>query len=263
MKEITTGEVFTNKYGTKAIIKAIEIEIKNNKKTKVFTLETEKNEKVIATKIQLTKGSWEGKKEKKNREDDEEKKKKIEKNMAYDIHLSERQRGGYLLSIDQSTLGTGLSIISVDGEQEIVHTEIIPVDENTNYIKRTREIIIRLEELLKDYWIVCISIEGIYLDLSMAFKNMILAKISAYEKLSYLKSRIIELCLDYEIQFTVVPAATWKAYFKINYEKRNREEQKKMSQEIIETLTTRVYDHDVTDSLLQGRYVLENKIFFS
>ena len=29
---------------TKAIIKAIEIEIKNNKKTKVFTLETEKND---------------------------------------------------------------------------------------------------------------------------------------------------------------------------------------------------------------------------
>ena len=120
-----------------------------------------------------------------------------------------------------------------------------------------------LEELQKEHSIECVAIEGIYLDLSVSFKNAISSKVEAYEKLSYLKARIIEFCLDFGYQFTVVPAATWKSYFKINYEKRTRDEQKKMSQQIVQELTDRIYEHDVSDSLLIGKYVVENKISVS
>ena len=242
-----------NKYGEEAEIVS---EVKEGRKT-VITIVTKNNEILEISKVSMTKGTWQGTKAKTKRLKEEKTKKRKEKNKDINIKVKkELIPFTNILGLDQSTTGTGYSIIKATGE--VIKIEEINSDEE-DFIKRSMETIEILKKEIAENIIKIIAIENIYLEVPR-FRNAIMNKVKSYEQLSYLKNRIIELSYEMAIEIMVIYASSWKAHYGLTKNKKDREKQKEGSIEIVEKLIGMKVSDNKADSVLIAKYVIEKRI---
>lgn len=242
-----------NKFGEEAEIVS---EVKEGKKT-IITIVTKDNELLEISKVAMTKGTWQGKKAKEKRKKAEKTKKRKEKNKDINIKVKKDLIPfTNILGLDQSTTGTGYTIIKATGE--VIKIEEINSDEE-DFIKRTMETIAILRKEIAENKIKIIAIENIYLEVPR-FRNAIMNKVKSYEQLSYLKNRIIELSYELGIEIMVIYASSWKAHYGLTKNKKDREQQKEESIKIVEKIIGVKVSDNKADSALIAKYVKEKRI---
>lgn len=242
-----------NRYGEEAEIVS---EVKEGRKTTI-TIVTKDNEILEISKVAMTRGTWQGKKAKEKRLKVEKVKKKKEKNKDINIRVKkELIPFTNVLGIDQSTTGTGYSIVKATGE--VIKIEEINSDEE-DFIKRTIETIAILKKEIIENNIKIIAIENIYLEVPR-FRNAIMNKVKSFEQLSYLKNRIIELSYEMGIEIIVIYASSWKAHYGLTKNKKDREKQKEEAIEIVQKLIGRKVSDNKADCVLITKYVIEKRI---
>lgn len=252
------GQIIKNKRGIEAEVLSEKKIINEQGRAETWfdIMLVEKKRIISIKKIQMTKGSWTTRQvSKEKKEENKKRKKEKARNIELMLPLSDKF-GGTLIALDQSTNGTGYSILDFSEKIEVIKYGLIKEKED-DFIRRTIKIIEKLKADIRKYNVKVIAIEAIYLDTS-GFKTMIASRAKTYEILSYLKNRIIEMAIKENIQVIVVPL-TWKLSYGI---KGPREEQKKKSVNEIEKITGKKLVDDITDSLLIGKYVINNRISF-
>lgn len=144
------------------------------------------------------------------------------------------------LAIDQATLISGFAIF--DGE-DLVHYGTFEVNDSKEIIRihKIKEWLISMVENWKPDFIV---LEDIIYD---QMKGVI-----TYRTLARLQGVLSECCYDLNIDFEIVPAATWREYCKVKGKK--RQDKKKSMQLIAHDKYNVNVSEDIADAIGIGLY---------
>lgn len=144
-----------------------------------------------------------------------------------------------ILAIDQSTALTGYAIfINQNFEKSGIYK---PSGELFERIHQTKKYI---KELIQDNNIEYVFIEDIQYQ-----KNQ-----KTYKILASLLGVLIDLFIELQIQFEIVPPSKWKAWNQIGG--RKREQQKENTKKKVKEIFERDFEEDEADAICIGLYAL-------
>lgn len=156
------------------------------------------------------------------------------------------QKGENVLSLDQSSTTTGFSIY----KNNVLHTYGCLKQYDGNGLNMRIHLLLKdIDTLVKDNNIKHILLEDIYLGQNM----------KTFKALAQLIGVIAEYCITNKIGITLIPAVMWKGYFNIN---KAREISKQLGIDLVKVkcgIVLKPTEHDLSDSILIGRYFLEIK----